>query len=235
MHGFGVDKINTDKPDDQPLLGQARNNHPSALISLAQTTPDASYDGKLVLKLWFANHSKSPLVAVTPHAQAANGGMDIYTDLMRAGLIQKASDGTLISDKSEFQFSELALRGMPTSGGKTHRLTPPALNFPGNANRPTAAHHSIWRKNSTPHSPTSHGTRHPFPRTALRTTTPPQARRPCPVATRPGRPHPPPCRERWQGLCWTKRHAGTCNLPRTGAVFVCSSPFIRSERRHSIA
>ena len=62
-HGFGVDKINTDKlPTDQPFLGRARNNYPSA--TLVRTTSEAPYDGELVANLWFANHSKSLVVAV---------------------------------------------------------------------------------------------------------------------------------------------------------------------------
>ena len=77
---------------------------------------EATYHGKLMVKLWFEDHSKpeSLVVAVMPqcHAQAVNEGMNRHTDPMRAELIHKALDGTLLSDESEFLFNELTEKDM---------------------------------------------------------------------------------------------------------------------------
>ena len=112
MNGFGVDKINIDKlPDDQPFIGRTRKDFNSS-ASLIRTTSEASYNGDLVVKLWFEDGTKSLVVAVMPHAQAVNEGMNRYTDPMRAEAIHKALDGTLLSDKSEFLFNELTVKDM---------------------------------------------------------------------------------------------------------------------------
>ena len=50
---------------------------------------EASYNGELIVKLWFEDQSKSLVVAAMPHAQAVNEGMNRHTDLMRAELIHK--------------------------------------------------------------------------------------------------------------------------------------------------
>ena len=110
--GFGVNKINIDKlPKDQPFrkfLSRARGT----TASLVRTTSEASYNGELVVKLWFEDQSKSLVVAVMPHAQAVNEGMNRHTDPTRAELIHKALDGTVLSDKSEFMFNELTVKDM---------------------------------------------------------------------------------------------------------------------------
>ena len=107
--GFGVDRVNIDKlPKDQPFLCRARGTK----RCLARTTSEASYNGELVVKIWFEDQSKSLVVAVMPHAQAVNEGMNRYTDPMRAEAIHKALDGTLLSDKSEFLFNELTVKDM---------------------------------------------------------------------------------------------------------------------------
>ena len=112
MDGFGVNKINIGKlPDDQPFIARPRKYRISA-TSLIQTTSEASYNGDLVVRLWFEDHSKSLVVAVMPHAQAVDEGINRYTDPMRAEAIHKALDGTLLSDKSEFVYNELTVKGM---------------------------------------------------------------------------------------------------------------------------
>ena len=65
-----------------------------------------------MVKLWFEDQSKSLVVAVMPHAQAVIEGLNRHTDPIRAELIHKALDGTLLSDESEFLFNELNVKDM---------------------------------------------------------------------------------------------------------------------------
>ena len=110
--GFGVDKVNIDKlPKDQPFFTRARGDRIGS-PSQVRVMSEASYNGELVVKLWFEDKSKSLVVAVMPHAQAVNEGMNRHTDPTRAELIHKSLDGTLLSDQSEFLFSELAVKDM---------------------------------------------------------------------------------------------------------------------------
>ena len=108
--GFGADKIHIKKlPKDQPVLSRGVRGTSALLV---RTTSEASYNGELVVKLWFEDQSKSLVVAVMPHAQAVNEGMNRHTCPMRAGLIRKALHGTLLSNEPEFLFNEFTVKGM---------------------------------------------------------------------------------------------------------------------------